>query len=96
MWTHGTLPVTPASIDERKPELAKPYTGIELADVAAPGEDVVVVAMDEEATRGLMTELFICGSCFCGGTNIALVMEKRRRAIEEADERKREYEGRPI
>jgi hypothetical protein len=79
-----------AVFDQRKMNtnlgLTQMFQGsVRLAEVFSPDPEVGVVAMDSQATKLLMTELFICNDCYSADLNLGVLAEKREAASAVSD-----------
>lgn len=48
-----------------------------LAEVFAPDDDAVIVAMDDKEYRELMHEFFICSDCYMKPIDLPLLVERK-------------------
>jgi hypothetical protein len=63
--------------------LAQYFQGnLGLAEVFAPNDNAVAVAMDEKEHTGLMQEFFVCTTCYMAPICLAELVEKRNPPVD--------------
>lgn len=95
MWY--VVRVTQAMVSQKANQvmgLAQIFNGcLGLAEVMAPEPDEAVLILGDKEPQ-LMTELLLCMECATKGSNgVAILVEKRNNAIEEAERKKGEKDA---